>query len=176
MVGVAILARVNWETFRVGRGEAEVLLGAVFFSFLLVSLNWPAFSANRAERTSAGMFLIEGVLFAALSLLTCRDPANLVAPYSSPAWLTLMVASAVLGSVGPFVFLNYWQRFITATEAGVLYSFGPVIATLSEVILPAVISGWAGIAYANQPLTLTLVVGGAFILAANGLLQWKPAP
>ncbi|MBK8858490.1 MAG: EamA family transporter [Opitutaceae bacterium] len=175
LAGVAILARVNWETFRIGRGETEVLLGAVFFSFLLLSLNWPAFSANRAERTSAAMFLIEGALFSVLSLLTCREPANLVAPYSSPTWLTLMVASAVLGSVGPFVILNHWQRFITATEAGVLYSFGPVVATLSEVILPAVISGWAGIAYANQPLTMTLVVGGALILVANILLQWKPA-
>jgi drug/metabolite transporter (DMT)-like permease len=174
LVGVAILARVNWETFRIGRGEAEVLLGAVFFSFLLVSLNWPAFSANRAERTSAAMFLLEGVLFTALSLLTCREPVHLIAPYASFSWLTLMVASTVLGSVGPFVFLNHWQRFITATEAGVLYSFGPVIATLAEVFLPALISGWVGIAYANQPLTMTLVTGGAFILAANGLLQWKP--
>jgi drug/metabolite transporter (DMT)-like permease len=175
LAGVAVLARVDWQTFTIGRGEAEVLLAAVFFSFLLVSLNWPAFAHNRAERTSAAMFLIEGVLFAALSLVTCREPANLVAPYASPVWLTLMVASALLGSVGPFVVMNHWQRFVTATEAGVLYSFGPVIATLSEVFLPAVISGWAGITYANQPLTMTLVVGGALILAANGLLQWKPA-
>ena len=87
-----------------------------------------------------------------------------------------MVASAVLGSVGPFVVMNHWQRFVTATEAGVLYSFGPVIATVAEVFLPAILSGWAGIAYANQPLTLSLFVGGALILAAYGLLQWKPAP
>jgi hypothetical protein len=39
------------------------------------------------------------------------------------------------------------------------------------VFLPALISGWVGITYANQPLTLTLVTGGALIIAANGLLQ-----
>lgn len=176
LAGVAVLARVDWQTFRIGRGEAEVLLGAVAFSWLLVSLNWPVFAGNRAERTSAAMFLIEGGLFAALSLATCREPANLLAPYASPGWLGLMVASAVLGSVGPFVLLNHWQRLVTPAEAGVLYSFSPVIATLAEVFLPAMISRWTSISYANQPLTLTLVVGGALILAANGLLQWRPAP
>ncbi len=173
LAGVAILARVDWRTFTIGRGEAEVLLGAVCFSFLLVSLNWPAFAANRAERTSAGMFLLEGLLFAAVSVLVCREPANLVAPFAAPGWVALMVASTVFGTIGPFVMLNHWQRFITATEAGVLYSFGPVVATLSEVFLPAFVSGWVGITYANQPLTLTLVTGGALIIAANGLLQLK---
>ncbi|MBX3751024.1 MAG: EamA family transporter [Opitutaceae bacterium] len=173
LAGVAIIARVDWRTFTIGRGEAEVLLGAVCFSFLLVSLNWPAFAGNRAERTSAGMFLLEGLLFAAVSMLVCREPANLVAPFAAPGWVTLMVASTIFGTIGPFVMLNHWQRFITATEAGVLYSFGPVIATLSEVFLPALISGWVGITYANQPLTLTLVTGGALIIAANGLLQLR---
>ncbi len=174
LAGVAIIARVDWQTFTIGRGEAEVLLGAVCFSFLLVSLNWPAFAANRAERTSAGMFLLEGVLFAIVSVLVCREPANLVAPFTAPGWVALMVASTVFGTIGPFVMLNHWQRFITATEAGVLYSFGPVVATLTEVFLPAIISGWVGITYANQPLTLTLVTGGALIIAANGLLQLRP--
>jgi drug/metabolite transporter (DMT)-like permease len=132
LAGVAIIARVDWRTFTIGRGEAEVLLGAVCFSFLLVSLNWPAFAGNRAERTSAGMFLLEGLLFAAVSMLVCREPANLVAPFASPGWVTLMVASTILGTIGPFVMLNHWQRFITATEAGVLYSFGPVIATVAR--------------------------------------------
>lgn len=171
LVGVAIIARVDWRTFTIGRGEAEVLLGAVCFSFLLVSLKWPTFAGNRAERTSAGMFLLEGLLFAVVSIVVCREPANLVAPFTAPGWVVLMVASTVFGTIGPFVMLNHWQRFITATEAGVLYSFGPVIATLSEVFLPALISGWVGITYANQPLTLTLVTGGALIIAANGLLQ-----
>lgn len=173
LAGVAIIARVDWRTFTIGRGEAEVLLAAVCFSFLLVSLNWPAFAANRAERTSAGMFLLEGLGFALVSVLTVRNSGHLVAPFTDPGWVALMVASTVFGTIGPFVMLNHWQRFITATEAGVLYSFGPVIATLSEVFLPALISGWVGVTYANQPLTLTLVTGGALIIAANALLQLK---
>ena len=58
LVGGAVLARVDWREFRLGRGETEVLLSTLFFSLLLCSLNWPAFATNRAERTSTGMFLI----------------------------------------------------------------------------------------------------------------------
>jgi drug/metabolite transporter (DMT)-like permease len=174
MAGVAVLARLDWTTFRVGPGEAMVLVGAVFFSLLLTSLNWPAFSGNRAVRTSAGMFLIEGLAFAAVSVATCREPAHLIAPYASPSWISLMLLATVLGTAGPFIVLNQWQRFITATEAGMLYSFGPVIAALVEVQLPGLLSRWLGITYPNQQLTSALLLGGGLILAANLLLQLRP--
>jgi drug/metabolite transporter (DMT)-like permease len=174
LAGMAVLARFDWHTFRIGRGEAEVLLSTVFFSLLLCSLNWPAFAANRAERTSTGMFLIEAGLFAVVSVATVRDPAHLVAPFASPGWLALAVAATVLGTAAPFVLINHWQRFITATEAGLLYSFGPVVAALAEVFAPAWFSHWVGIDYPNQPITATLLVGGALILGANALIQFWP--
>jgi drug/metabolite transporter (DMT)-like permease len=174
LAGVALLARVDWQTFRIGRGETEILFSTVFFALLLSSLNWPAFATNRAERTSAGMFLLEGGLFAAVSLLTCREPAHLLTPYASPSWLTLVVVTTVLGTAGPFVVMNQWQRFITTTEAGLLYSFGPVVAALTEAVLPASLARWTGIDYANQPLTSALIAGGALILAANALIQLRP--
>ncbi len=175
LVGVAVLARIDWATFRVGRGEAEVLIGAVFFSLLLTSLSWPSFAANRAERTSAGMFLIEAGLFAVVSVAVCREPANLLAPYASPGWVGIMLTATIFGTIGPFVLMNHWQRFVTATEAGMLYCLGSVFATLAEIAMPGLISRWTGIVYANQPVTLTLAVGGAFILGANVLLQLMPA-
>lgn len=171
LAGVAVLARVDWHAFRIGRGEGEVLASTVFFSLLLCSLNWPAFAANRAERTSTVMFLIEGGLFAVVSLWTCRDPAHLIQPYTSPSWLALVVLAATFGTVTPFVVMNHWQRFIPAAEAALLYSFSPVVAALSEVGLPALFSRWFGVAYANQPLSFTLVTGGALILAANVVIQ-----
>jgi len=174
LAGVAVLARVDWHTFRIGRGEAEVLVSTIFFSLLLCSLNWPAFAANRAERTSTIMFLLEGGLFAVVSVVTCRDPVHLFQPYTSPSWLALVVLATVFGTVTPFVVMNHWQRFIPTTEAALMYSFSPVVAALSEVGLPAVLSRWVGIDYANQPLSLTLLVGGGLILSANALIQFWP--
>lgn len=174
LAGVAVLARVDWQTFQVRRGEAEVLLATVFFSLLLCALNWPAFATNRAERTTAGMFLIEGILFVLMSVATVKEPVHLVTPLASPAWLVLMALAAVLGSAGPFLLMNYWQRFITTTEAGLLYSFSPVMAALTETFLPAPLSRWIGIDYANQPLTFSLIIGGALILGANVVIQLWP--
>ncbi|MBP6506476.1 MAG: EamA family transporter [Opitutaceae bacterium] len=174
LTGMAVLARVDWHDFRLGRGEAEVLLGAVFFSLLLISLNWPAFATNRAERTSAAMFLLEGGLFLAVSVAVCREPAHLLAPYASFGWVGVMLAATVFGTIGPFAVMNHWQRYVTPTEAGMLYCFCPVVAAVAEVFFPEVLSRWTGVVYANQPLTLTLAVGGAFILGANLLVQWSP--
>jgi drug/metabolite transporter (DMT)-like permease len=175
LAGVAVLARVDWHTFRIGRGETEILLAAVFFSLLLSCINWPPFGTNRAERTSAAMFLIEAGLFAAVSLVTCRDAANLVAPYLSIPWVGLAVLAALLGTAGPFILINRYQRFVSPNEAGLIYCFSPVIAALAEIVAPAPLSRWLGFEYANQPLTTALVIGGALILAANILIQLQPA-
>jgi drug/metabolite transporter (DMT)-like permease len=72
------------------------------------------------------------------------------------------------------VLMNHWQRFVPTTEAGLLYSFGPVVAALTEVFMPERLSRWVGIDYADQPLTFALVVGGALILGANVLIQLWP--
>lgn len=174
LAGVAVLAHIDWRTFRIGRGEGEILLATIFFSLLLSSINWPGFATNRAEATSTIMFLLEGLMFAGLSLVTCRDSAHLFAPYTSPGWLGLMLAVTLLLTAGPFVIINRWQRFIPPAEAGLIYSVGPVLTALTEAVLPAVLAVWAGITYANQPLTSTLVIGGALILGANVLIQLWP--
>ena len=128
------------------------------------------------ERTSAVMFLVEGLLFAAVSVATCRNPANLVAPYFSANWLWIALAASIFGTVGPFLLMNQWQRFVSPTEAGLLYCFSPVVAALTEIVAPASLSRWTDIHYANQPLTSALIIGGALILGANVLIQLKPPP
>ncbi|MBS0663848.1 MAG: EamA family transporter [Verrucomicrobia bacterium] len=171
MAGVGLVARVDWMTLRLGRGETELLLATVFFSLLLCSINWPAFAANRAERTSAAMFLMEGGMFAAVAAATVRAPVHLTAPFGSLSWNVLALAATLLGTAGPFLFINRWQRFVTPTEAGLLYSFGPVFAALAETVLPAPLGRWTGLEYSNQPLTAALVTGGGLILGANILVQ-----
>ena len=67
--------------------------------------------------------------------------------------------------------MNVWQRHVTATEAGLIYCSEPVFASLLALFLPAIFSAWANIHYANENLTLRLLVGGGLITAANILLQ-----
>jgi drug/metabolite transporter (DMT)-like permease len=176
LAGVAVLAQLDWQTFRVGRGEAEVLIAAVFFSLLIVALTWEGCAGNRPERAVAGMFALEAAMFFALSLAWHRDGASLLRPLASPAWLWLVGTAAVIGTAGPFIVMSRWQRFVGATEAALIYSLTPVFSAVSGLFLPALIAGWTGIAYANEIATRSLVIGGALILAANALIQLRPAP
>jgi hypothetical protein len=67
--------------------------------------------------------------------------------------------------------MNYWQRRVTATEAGLIYCAEPVIASALALFLPALFSVWTNISYANETLTARLLIGGGLITVANILLQ-----
>lgn len=174
LAGVAVLAKLDWRTFQLGRGETEVLGAAVCFSFLIMALTWEGWGDNRAERAVAGMFALEAVMFFALCLGLYRDAAGLARPLASPAWLVLVSTAAVIGTAGPFIVMSRWQKFVGATEAALIYSLTPVFSTLSGLFLPGLIAAWTGIAYANETATRSLVIGGLLILAANVLIQVKP--
>ncbi len=70
--------------------------------------------------------------------------------------------------------MNAWQPKITATEAGLIYCIEPIFGSGMALFLPAWYSTWAGIDYANERATWTLLVGGSLITIANVLLQLKP--
>lgn len=175
LAGMAVLAGIDWRTLRIGSGELAVMTGAVFFSFMLFSINWPGFAANRPERATAGMFALEAVAFALLCPLLQQSPGSTLAPLHSPEWVGLIIAAAVIASAGPFILVTRWQRFMPATEAGLIYSLGPVFSALTGLFLPALIAGATQVVYPNEALTTALVGGGVLIFAANALVQLKPA-
>jgi hypothetical protein len=67
--------------------------------------------------------------------------------------------------------MNYWQKYISATEAGLIYTIEPVCASVLSLFLPAIFSAWAGINYPNEHFSLRLLVGGGLITVANVILQ-----
>lgn len=88
-----------------------------------------------------------------------------------PAWAFLAIL------VGPctllaFLWMNRWQRHVTATTAGLIYCFEPVFASMQALFLPGVFSGWAGLDYPNEVITTRLLAGGGLVLCANLLMQW----
>ena len=66
----------------------------------------------------------------------------------------VIVFTAVVTTALAFVALMWGQARVTATEAAVMLAFEPVSASLTSVLV------------GREPLTLTLVAGGALILAA----------
>jgi hypothetical protein len=69
--------------------------------------------------------------------------------------------------------MNKWQPFVPATEAAIIYGAEPVFASIFALFLPAIISRFTRIDYANETITSRLLLGGILIIAANLLLQWR---
>lgn len=174
LAGVAILGKFNWETMRFGRGEAETLLSSVFFMGQILGLGWKRFEANRAGKITLVMFGTQAVVFCGLAFVSAPDLETLLIPWKSVPWVGLTLALTGFCTITAFYLMNIWQPKISTTEAGLIYCVEPIFGSLMALFLPALISIWAAIDYANETATWTLVVGGALITLANVIIQLHP--
>ena len=176
LAGVAVLARLDWQDLKLGRGELETLIASVFFMGQILWLERREFAGNRPLPVTVVMF---GVLALAAGLLAAGlAPAgvSLRPLWTSGAWAGLTGLLTVLCTLGAFTLMNVWQPRLTATEAGLLYCCEPVFTSLLALFLPAWFAAWAAIPYANETVGVHLLVGGGLITAANLLLQLRPQP
>ena len=171
VVGVAVLAEINFHSFHLGRGEIETLLASFLFTGQILSLGHPRYAANRPLVFTIVMLLGTALVSAPLVCVTAPDAAACLRAYASPAACGFLAIIIVFSTLAAFMVMNVWQRHVTATEAGLIYCSEPVFASLLALFLPAIFSSWANIHYANETLTLRLLVGGGLITAANILLQ-----
>ena len=171
VVGMAILANLDFRALKLGRGEWETLIASLLFTGQILWLERPRYTANNPIRFSIVMFVGMAVLSLPLVLLTAPNAAACVQAYASPAACGFMAALIICCTLGAYLLMNYWQPRVTATEAGLIYCVEPVLASALALFLPAWISKWANINYANETLTTHLLIGGGLITVANVLLQ-----
>ena len=170
LTGVAVLARIEWP-FTIGRGEAETLLGAVFFSGQILWLERAEFAQNRTMNFSFVMFLGTALLILPVAIVSApyaSAHARANADWSVAAMLALLIVCCTLGA---YLLMNAWQKYVTATEAALIYCFEPLFASFFALFLPAWLSSFAELNYLNETLTGRLLVGGALILGANIFIQ-----
>ncbi len=157
--------------FRIGRGELETLIGAVFFTFQILWLERPAFRPNRTRLVSTTMFLSMGMVFGLAAFCTRPDRMNYATATDSFPKLFLTLLLVFFCTLLAFNLMNHCQPAITSTEAGIVYTTEPLFAAVFALFLPAQLSGLAHIDYANEQFSLTVVSAGGLILLANLLLQ-----
>lgn len=175
LVGMAILAGVDWRTLRLGRGEWETILSSFFFAAQIFWLERPRFARNRTTHATVVMFAVIAAAAAPVMLARCRTPHDiLVATTASGAVVVVLLALTLLCTLTTFTVMNHWQKYLEATEAGLIYCLEPVSASLCALFLPALLGAFAGVKYPNEPPTLRLLIGGALITAANVCIQLKP--
>lgn len=175
MAGITLLARVDWQHLRPGRGELETLLSSVFFTGQILWLEKPAYRDNRPMQITVVMVATVAVLLFPLAAVRAPDAAFLVRLFAPPPVWLLMAVLVVFSTVAASLLMNRWQRHVTATEAGLIYGSEPVYATAFALFLPEAFSRLSGIAYDNEQVTTGLFAGGALMFAAIALSQWRRA-
>jgi drug/metabolite transporter (DMT)-like permease len=171
LAGVAVLARIDWHEFRLGRGELETLLGSCFFAGQILTLARAEFMHNRPFPVTFAMFVVQALVGIALGWATAPAGGGAFAPLASVAWWGLIVVLTTVCTLAAFTLMNTWQPKIAATEAGLIYCAEPVFASAMALFMPAWISAWVGIDYPNETASARLLVGGGLITAANVLIQ-----
>lgn len=171
VLGMIVLAGLNFRELRIGRGEAETLIGSFMFAGQMLWLERPRYAANDPLRFSAVMFLVMALVCLPGVWITAPNTEACLRAFVSPAAIGFLVTLVVVCTLGGYLFMNRWQRDVTATEAGIIYCVEPVIASALALFLPAWISIWADISYSNETLTPRLLIGGGLITVANVLLQ-----
>lgn len=176
IVGCAVLAGLKWDNMKLGRGEIETLAAAVLFTFQILTLEHKKYAANRGLVVTLVMFAGIALMFVPITLVVAPSwDACLQAGASVPT-STIVLILALVCSVGAYGLMNVWQRHVSATEAGLIYTTEPVFASAYALFMPGMMAGMFGVMYENESLTLSMCVGGGLILAANVLMQWKRKP
>ena len=122
------------------------------------------------------MFAGIALLFIPITCLVAPSfDACLEASASLPS-MTIVLALALPCSVGAYLLMNIWQRKVSATEAGLIYTSEPVFTAAYVLFMPAMLGAFVGAVYPNESFTLSLGIGGGLILLANLLMQWKSKP
>jgi drug/metabolite transporter (DMT)-like permease len=170
LTGVAVLSDVEWP-FRIGRGEAETLLASAFFTGQILLLEKPEFAQNRTQNFSVVMLLGTALLIAPVAVISAPSLQTCVRAYADVSVQVMVGVLIVVCTLVAYLLMNGWQKHVTATQAGLIYCFEPLAASLFAVFLPAWLSGFASINYANEQVTPRLLIGGALILGANVLIQ-----
>jgi drug/metabolite transporter (DMT)-like permease len=170
LAGAALLSPGFLHHFRLGPGEVVTILSTGFFAGQIVWVERPIFAENRAVLVTMLMFAIMGVLFGLGYALQGGNPALTAELFAPAAVWQMFLVLLFPCTIFTFLIMNAWQRWVSATEAGLIYCIEPVIAAILSAFVPGWISRYAGIAYPNEPLSWTLLIGGALIVSATVLV------
>jgi len=171
--GVAVLSEIDWRNFRIGRGELETLVASTIFTGQILWLQRPKFARNNVNHFTLVMFAVIALTAWPVMMATGGKTDPWLAAWNTAPALTFMGILVAFCTLGAYLLMNYWQPFLTATQAGLLYCLEPVFASLFALFLPGWFSKFAGIQYANESVGLSLLFGGGLITVANVLMQWQ---
>jgi drug/metabolite transporter (DMT)-like permease len=174
LVGVAVLSQFDFKKMHLGRGELETLLASLFFTAQILWLERPRFSGNNPHNFSVVMFAVLALIFLPVAF-SGGNAMHILPAYNSWLAIVLSLWLTIFCTLIAYGLMNYWQPFVPATQAGLIYCAEPVFTSIFALFLPQWLSAWGGIAYANETVTTNQIFGGGLITAANILILVQAA-
>jgi drug/metabolite transporter (DMT)-like permease len=174
LAGVAVLCGISPADLQPGIGELMVLSASIIFTVQILALEAPRWAGNDGLQVSAAMFAVMSVLDLPLVALSGPGLGGIADCLAVPGTAATTAVIILLCTCMPYALMNRWQREVSSTEAGIIYCSEAVFSACASLVLPAMLAGILGIAYANERPTVTMVVGGALILAGAVLVQLAP--
>jgi len=168
--GAALLSPNLVSHLRLGPGEIVILLSTAFLAGQIVWVERPVFAENRPLVVTMLMFVLLAVLFLCAYAGFGGTTAVAAQLFGTPSIWVLSLGLLFLCTLLTFLIMNAWQRWVSATEAGIIYCIEPVIAAILAGFMPGWVSNWAGIDYPNEALTWNLFIGGLLIIGATVLV------
>jgi drug/metabolite transporter (DMT)-like permease len=160
-------------------GDTLTTIGAVFFAGQIMLVDHYGKRLDGAALTP-GMFASTAI-YAALTFAIVQP---LAPETSSASWLTLameprfwtlILVLSIFSSVLAFNLMNSYQHYVSASQAGIIYTLEPVFASLAAMVLPGLISLAFGVVYANERIVMAMLLGGGLIVIANLISLWPAA-
>jgi len=174
LLGAAMLSPGLMAHLKPAFGELVIIISTTFIAGQIVWVERPRYAANRAGLVTLIMFILMGFFFALVFPFVGGTVAGAWQLIGEPPLMTLMLATVLFCTVINFYIMNKWQRWISATEAGLIYCLEPVIATILASFLPGWISALTGVSYPDETLSWTLLAGGALIVIATIFVATEP--
>jgi drug/metabolite transporter (DMT)-like permease len=176
LLGAALLSPGLMTHFVLALGELVTIISTLFIAGQIVWVERPRYAANRAGLVTLLMFALMGLFFAALFPVLGGTMSAAGRLFGAPSLAALMLSTVLFCTAINFFIMNKWQRWISATEAGLIYCLEPVVATIFASFLPGWISLFANVSYVNETLSWTLLAGGTLIVGATILVATERRP
>jgi drug/metabolite transporter (DMT)-like permease len=157
-------------------GDTLTTIASIFFSMQIIFIDRFGKQMNPAALTP-GMFAAVAALalaaFASTTLLFFpTKPEEFIVVASQSSFWPLVLLLSIFPSLLAFSWMNTYQPLVSAVQAAVIYTMEPVFVSAWALFLPAILSVACSLSYANEVISLAMLVGGGLILAANVLALW----
>lgn len=168
-IGIYLISGFDLRTFSLGRGEAETLISASFFSLQILTLEAKRWQKALNLRSTWVMFFFFAVVnlpFFNLKHL-CVGGMGASNPWMLLSFMAVLVTTC---SLLPYILMNIWQPKITGTEATFIYSLEAIFTIFFNFLWIPLLFKFGGYNLELEIPSLKFSLGALLLIVANFFL------